>query len=409
MPSSFKTSEIDTPLAPRNAALQWLSDLRPARTRINAQERWRIVVGSFLGILLTGGLSHLAGGFGVEHMMWLVAPMGASAVLVFAVPASPLAQPWSVVGGNTLSALVGIACARWIAPPELAAAAAVSLAIGLMLALRCLHPPGGASALLMALAGITDPAFAFYPVALNSLLLALVGIAYNNSTRRPYPHRALPVAKTPRQRGEAEAAYADLDAVLSRYNQVLDISRDDLLALLEQTQWRGYQRRLAEVRCEDIMSRKLITVSHNTPLTQAWQLLRQHRIKALPVVDGNRHVVGIVTQTDLLRAAEPEAYERADPPGSAKVSVTHSGGPDVVGRIMTRKVRVASVQRHLVDVVPLFGGYGHHHLPIIGNDGRLVGIITQSDLVAAMSRGVNAAESSASSGPEEETRSGAAP
>lgn len=396
-------------MTPRGVAIQWLRAFRPARTRINAQERWRIVVGSFLGILLTGVLSHLAGGFGVEHLLWLVAPMGASAVLVFAVPASPLAQPWSVVGGNTLSALVGIACARWIAPPELAAAAAVSLAIGLMLALRCLHPPGGASALLMALSGITDPSFAFYPVALNSLLLALVGIAYNNSTRRPYPHRPLTAATTPRQRGEAEAAYADLDAVLSRYNQVLDISRDDLLALLEQTQWRGYQRRLAEVRCEDIMSRNLITVSHNTPLAQAWQLLREHRIKALPVVDGDGHIVGIVTQTDLLRAAEPDADDKPDAPRSGKGGAAHSGDPDVVGRIMTRKVRVASVQRHLVDVVPLFGGYGHHHLPIIGDDGRLAGIITQSDLVAAMSRAVNAGESPAPAGPEQGTRLGETP
>jgi CBS domain-containing membrane protein len=56
----------------------------------------------------------------------------------------------------------------------------------------------------------------------------------------------------------------------------------------------------------------------------------------------------------------------------------------VVGQIMTRQVRVAGMQRYLVDLVPLFGGSGHHHLPIIGDDGRLVGIITQSDMVAAL-------------------------
>jgi hypothetical protein len=54
---------------------------------------------------------------------WLVAPLGASAVLVFAVPSSPLAQPWSVIGGNTLSALVGAACAHFIHDPAWAAAA----------------------------------------------------------------------------------------------------------------------------------------------------------------------------------------------------------------------------------------------------------------------------------------------
>ena len=51
---------------------------------------------------------------------------------------------------------------------------------------------------------------------------------------------------------------------------------------------------------------------------------------------------------------------------------------------MTRQVRVAGMQRYLVDLVPLFGGKGHHHIPIVGDDGRLVGIVTQSDMVAAL-------------------------
>ena len=67
------------------------------------------------------------------------------AVLLFAAPASPLAQPWSVVGGNTLSTLVGVACVLLIPDPVAAAAVAVALAIAVMFALRCLHPPGGAA------------------------------------------------------------------------------------------------------------------------------------------------------------------------------------------------------------------------------------------------------------------------
>ena len=174
-----------------------------------------------------------------------MAPLGASAVLVFAVPSSPLAQPWAVVGGNTVSALVGIACVHAVGSPELAAALAVGLAIALMFALRCLHPPGGASALLVALGGVTDPRFALYPVLVNSLLLVAVGMAYNQATRRSYPHRQLPAGATTARDAEADAIDADLDAVLARYNQVLDISRDDLKALLADTQLAAYQRKLA--------------------------------------------------------------------------------------------------------------------------------------------------------------------
>ena len=180
-------------------------------------------------------------------------------------------------------------------------------------------------------------------------------------------------------------AEADLDAVLARYNQVLDASRDDLQALLEQVKWQAYQRKLAGVRCADIMSRDLVTVTHSTPLAQAWTLLRERRIKALPVVDAGFRVVGIVTLADFMRAAELGSHDGMD----AKLrkllgAIGASGEPAVVGQIMTRQVRVAGMQRYLVDMVPLFGGKGHHHIPIIGDDGRLVGIVTQSDMVAAL-------------------------
>lgn len=385
MPSSLPNTDAGAGSKPLRKGAAWLQSFRPARTRINAQERWRIVVGAFVGILLTALLCHLGGGgTAALGLPWLVAPLGASAVLVFATPASPLAQPWSVVGGNTLSALLGIACARWVAPPELAAAVAVGAAIGLMLALRCLHPPGGATALMMVLGGITDPLFALFPVLLNSLLLALAGIAYNNATRRRYPHRQLPAAAEPDRGGPARAADADLDAVLARYNQVIDVSRDDLQALLEQTKWQAYQRKLAGVRCADIMSRDLVTVTRSTPLQQAWALLRERRIKALPVVDGDFRIVGIVTLADFVRAAELDGYQGPDgkPLGAARAAQAPKF--EVVGQLMSRQVRVASVQRYLVDLVPLFGSTGHHHIPIIGDDGRLVGIITQSDMVAAL-------------------------
>ena len=386
MPSSANTGPDAGKKSPLAAAAFWLQSFRPARTRINARERWRIVLGSFIGILVAGLACHAAGGTDASGLLWLVAPMGASAVLVFGVPASPLAQPWSVVGGNTLSALVGIACARWIGPPELAAAVAVGAAIGLMLALRCLHPPGGASALMMVLGGITDAWFALFPVLFNAVLLALAGMAYNNATRRAYPHRQQP-APDREGLGQTGATDADLDAVLARYNQVLDVSRDDLQALLEQMKWQAYQRKLAGIRCADIMSRDLVTVTHSTPLEHAWTLLRERRIKALPVVDADFRVLGIVTLADFMRAAELQGrgYQGMDTRMRKLLgAIGVSGKPPVVGQIMTRQVRVASEQRYLVDMVPLFGGTGHHHIPIIADDGRLTGIITQSDMVAAL-------------------------
>src|SRR5688572_3543830 len=136
----------------------WLRRFQPHPMKVDARERVRVCIGALVGIAVAAVLTHLA--VPTDALTpWLIAPMGASAVLVFGVPASPMAQPWAVVAGNTLSALVGVGCSLWIPDPHLAAAAAVSVAIGAMFLLGCLHPPGGASALIVVLTQTTDPQF----------------------------------------------------------------------------------------------------------------------------------------------------------------------------------------------------------------------------------------------------------
>lgn len=111
-----------------------LAGLRPFRpTLAGATPRDRLIacVGALIGIALTGLISGWVSGKGPAIPL-IVAPIGATAVLVFAVPASPLAQPWPIIGGNTISALVGVAAARFIADPVLAIGVGVSLAIAAM-------------------------------------------------------------------------------------------------------------------------------------------------------------------------------------------------------------------------------------------------------------------------------------
>ncbi|MDB5807001.1 MAG: putative rane protein [Betaproteobacteria bacterium] len=375
----------------------WLRAFLPAPVHVDTRERLRAMAGGATGILCAALLARL----GVEGMplaghlaganaaLWLVAPIGASAVLVFGVPASPLAQPWSVVGGNTLSALVGIACNLLVPDTGLAAALAVGGAIGAMFWCRCLHPPGGASALFMVLAGATSFHAAFMPVFVDSCLLVAAGLAYNTLTGRRYPHgQALP----PQQQNETPTgaprfSTADLDAALDHYNQVLDVSRDDLEALLHYAEDAAYRRSLGELRCRDIMSTAPRSVEFGTHLEEAWDLMRRHKVKALPVIDRARRIIGIVTVADFMRGAGV-----VNPVGAgdklraflARTLETHSEKPEVVGQIMTKQVRVASAERHVIELVPLFSHGGHHHIPIIDAERRLAGIITQSDLVRAL-------------------------
>ena len=99
---------VPAPLTPSPSPSRW-RDFVPAPMAVDARERWRAVAGAALGVLFT---ALLCGALApVDHSLpWLVAPIGASAVLVFAAPSSPFAHPWSVIGGNTQSALVAIVC-----------------------------------------------------------------------------------------------------------------------------------------------------------------------------------------------------------------------------------------------------------------------------------------------------------
>ena len=156
------------------------------------KERLIGCLGALIGICVTGFVCGLFMGQG-EHLPLIVAPIGASAVLLFAVPASPLAQPWSIVGGNTISAFVGVTVAMFVQDPAIAIGLAVALAILAMSLTRSLHPPGGAAALTAVIGGtaVTHAGFWFplVPIALNSLILVGLGIVFHRLAGRQYPHR----------------------------------------------------------------------------------------------------------------------------------------------------------------------------------------------------------------------------
>lgn len=169
----------------------------------------------------------------------IVAPLGASAVLVFAVPSSPLAQPWPVLGGNVISTLVGVAAFNLIPNMTIAAGVAVGGAILVMSLLRCLHPPGGAAALTAVIGsqGIhaAGYGFAFVPVGINSVALVSIAMFLHRATAHTYPHvpRIAPPPSVPLP-AEARAVLheADIDAALADMHESFDISREDLDALL---------------------------------------------------------------------------------------------------------------------------------------------------------------------------------
>lgn len=167
---------------------------------------------------------------------WLIGSIGASAVLVFGVPHGALSQPWAVLGGHAVSALVGIAVALVVGRGALAAALAVGLAIGAMHTLRCIHPPGGATALgaVVAVSKATSSwMYPLTPVLLNAGTLVCVAIILNAPFRWrryplafafPRPHRGDPPPPAPPFTAEQlEIALAEIDIVATMSDEDLQI------------------------------------------------------------------------------------------------------------------------------------------------------------------------------------------
>lgn len=223
----------------------------PLLAGASLRDRLIASVGALVSIALTGWISAaLLHDWSV--VPWLVAPMGASAVLVFAVPASPLAQPWAVVGGNILSALVGVAVARSVPVPFLAAGVAVGGAILAMSLARCLHPPGGAAALTAVIGGPAIASagfgFAFVPVGLNALLLTLLAFIFHRLSGHSYPHRPVPVAGHVLPNTPAAAFHpGDIERALDDLGETFDVGREDLDLLFRQVEFHAAARRMREL------------------------------------------------------------------------------------------------------------------------------------------------------------------
>lgn len=217
----------------------------PALAGTTPKERLLSCLGALLGIAATALMLGLMLPSS-PALAYLIAPLGASAVLLFAVPTSPLAQPWPVLGGNALSAIVGTAVAHAVPPGALGAGLAVAAAMLTMSLLRCLHPPGGAVALLAVLGGPGDLATqATYPavVAANSALLVLAGWAFHRARTRTYPHGA--ALRAPSTTVPAHFTQPDIDAALADLGASFDVNRADLQALLERAQVHAARRHAA--------------------------------------------------------------------------------------------------------------------------------------------------------------------
>ncbi|MTH35554.1 CBS domain-containing protein [Paracoccus limosus] len=359
--------------------------LGPAIGPGSSREALRAGSGAVLGLLAVA-LVMAAAGTDLRLGLYMIAPFGASAVLLFAAPNSPLAQPWSAVVGNAAGALVGVAACLAVRDPGLRIALAVGLAIVAMIGLRAVHPPAGAVAMTAAMNPEAIRAlglwFVLAPVTLGTVMLVALAIAYARATGRHYPFRHFddpgPHGTTdPPPAERLGLSEAELENILQSYRQSLNLGVEDLARLIGAAQLQA----ASHARPEDaasIMSRDLVTVTPETGLDVVADLFARHDFHTVPVVEEGDRYLGLICQIDLIRHARQQVQARAGRgralPGSGRAAT-----------VMRRNVPLARPDSPLAALLPLLSGPDCDAVPIL-EAGRLRGIVTQTDLIAALTR-----------------------
>lgn len=328
--------------------------------------------------------------------LYMIAPFGASSVLVFAVPNSPLAQPWPTVVGNTLAALIGVAVCLTVPDPSLRIALAVGLSILAMTLCRAVHPPAGAVAMTAAMSpeAISELGFRFAltPVALGSVLLILIAIPYARATGRHYPLRQFddrnahgtedpdPVERIGLDREE-------LSDLLAQYRQSLNLGVEDLARLIGAAEMRAAGHRAEPVAAKDIMSTNLVTVGPEAPLGEIVDQFRTYNFTSIPVVEGGDRYLGIIFQMHLIARGRDDALRlnRGFAAAMARLLDGRGGRTACARDVMGVAGPRATPTTPIAALLPLMAGGDCDAVPVLHN-GRILGIVTQTDLIAALAR-----------------------
>ena len=361
----------------RNRMRAW-HHLFPALPPFHGAEQMRAGLGALLGIGLCAALVSVGVALDLSSLQ-LVAPLGATAVLVFCVPNSPLAQPWSAIIGNMISALVALLVIQ-VLPAPWASGVAVGVAIVAMMLLRALHPPGGAVALLTAL----DPGpaleagmiYAVMPVGLTTAALVLSAVLYNRATGRMYPFRQPDTQDVSAPAPRLGLTNEQLGALLDQFNQSTNLGVADLGRLLAAAEAQAAQHRFDGTTCADVMATNLITVQPVTTIPEALNLFRRHAIKSLPVVGTDMELQGLVLQVDLLGALTAQG----------KLAWTRINPRRRVSDVMRPADRAVAHDLPVGALLNRLAADGSEVIPVTQGN-RLVGILTRSDIIRLLLQG----------------------
>jgi len=366
--------------------------LVPEKSTVTNKEMLVAAGSAFFGLVLLAYTSSLfISGPGLPI---LVASMGAATVLLFAAPASPMSKPWAFIGGQFVSALIGVTCYKTIHDFTLSVALAVSLSMFVMHYLRCLHPPGGATALAAIIGGPEIHAlgysFVIAPVGINILILFIISLTINetiyrrkhllSSRDRDGPLLAAVKGLTPFSNIDLTAALRDLDTYI-------DVSHGDLKEIFSLALVHSKIRGTKDVYCKDIMQKNPVTFEFGSELEETWLGLCNNNLTAAPVIDKGNNLSGLIDISNFIDNAN--IFD--DRPLAQRLVklITQTPGfnsdkPEVAGQIMLTEVNTVNENDPIDKLMDLFSTTDVRLVPVLNNNKKLVGTINKTDLVNSL-------------------------
>jgi len=331
------------------------------------------------------------------NLPFILASMGATAVILFATPNSAMGRPWPLLAGHFVAAFIGISCGKLSGNLVISVPLTIGLVIFAMHYLRCIHPPGGATALLTLLGGPEVSAagyqFMLTPLAINLLILALVAFSLNKLRAEKNRYARVEIPRDWQQRRQANTAprfsHQDLQAAIDSLDSYIDTDVEQLTQLYEMAERQRYSRKLGALSCQQMMERAIIR-EYGDGLQDAWLQLSQDDQQAIVVVNRAHHVEGILTLSDFIKHAQIFDLDSEQQRVAALIkpnTTLTSDKPEAVGQIMSSTTFCVQQDMAAADAWPMFERYSIEHLPVIDQNNKLVGIINRSTLSPRLNSG----------------------
>ncbi len=180
----------------------------------------------------------------------------------------------------------------------------------------------------------------------------------------------------------------DLRAALAELKTYVDITEEDLMKIYALAVRNARMRRSTVIPVHSVMTGKVVSATRDMSIHEAARLLSEHKISGMPVVDDDNHVIGVISEADILLPEGARIKNRIR--NGLRNIVGRSVPADIdgerVGEVMNTPPITTEPDADIKEVAAVFDMRRIKRLPVVDREGKLLGIISRGDIIRSMGR-----------------------